>query len=83
MGLLSYSMSTNLIRNNELFSTSLLTKKLFNNQTQIFSKWRNIFNKKTHLNSTKNSICYRGYRAQKLIQIWNEIHQTNLTFSFN
>ncbi len=83
MGLLAYSMSTNLIRNNELFSTSLSTNIYLNNQTEIFSKWKQIFNQKMNLNSTKKSICFRGYRTEKLIHIWNQIHQTNLTLSFD
>lgn len=76
MGLLAYSMSTNLIQNNELFSTKF-------NQTENLSKWKKIFNKKINLNSTKKSICFHGYRAEKLIDIWNQIHQTNLTFTFD
>jgi hypothetical protein len=69
MGLLAYSMSTNLIPNNELFSTSLTKKNI------LFE----ILNK----NKTKNSICYRGFHGENLLDIWNNIHQTNLTFSLD
>ncbi|CAF4070147.1 unnamed protein product [Rotaria sordida] len=84
MGLLSYSMSTNLIANNQLFSTSLsLNRKLNNNQLRFLYQWKSIFNNQIYFNSTKNPICFRGYRTQKLIDIWNQIHQTNLTFTFD
>jgi hypothetical protein len=62
MGLLAYSMSTNLIANNQLFSTN---------------------NKNIDFNSMNKSICYHGYRSEKLINIWNDIHPTNFTFSFD
>jgi hypothetical protein len=79
MGLLAYSMSMNLIRNNELFSTSLSSTISFNNQTRLLSRWKEIFHKKFDLNSARKPICVRGYRAQNLIDLWNEIHQTNFT----
>ena len=81
IGLLAYSMSINLISNNELFSTSLSEKTIWNNQTEVFSRWKRIFRHKSPFNSTKKSICYRGYRAEKLIELWNNIHQTNLILS--
>ena len=83
MGLLAYSMSTNLIPNNQLFSTSLSTKNLLFNQTENFPGWKQIFNKNVHLNSTNKSICYHGFRGQSLIDIWNFLYHTNLTFSFD
>ncbi|CAM2709409.1 unnamed protein product [Rotaria socialis] len=82
MGLLAYSMSIKLIKNNELFSTTLSSINIFNYQNQFLSRWKTIFNNKINFNSTKKSICTRGYRNEKLIQLWNELHQTNLTFAF-
>ncbi|CAF1377424.1 unnamed protein product [Adineta steineri] len=80
MGILAYSMSIKLIENNELFSTSLSSTMYFHNQTKFLSRWKNIFNNRIDFHVDKKPICIRGYHAQKLIQIWNDIHQTNLTF---
>ncbi|CAF2519917.1 unnamed protein product [Rotaria sp. Silwood2] len=83
MGLLAYSMSTNLIKNNQLFSTSSLSSNHFvNNQYGFLSKWKFLFNYYNHINSTLKPICIRASRAQNLIDIWNNIHQTNISFSF-
>ncbi|CAM4839928.1 unnamed protein product [Rotaria magnacalcarata] len=82
MGLLAYSMSIKLIKNNELFSTTLSSINIFNYQNQILSRRKTIFNNKINFNSTKKPICIRGYRNEKLVQLWNKLHQTNLTFSF-
>jgi hypothetical protein len=79
MGLLAYSMSINLIENNQLFSSSLSSTIQFYNQTRFLSRWKHIFNKKNDFYSTKKSICARGYSTEKLVELWNEIHQTNLT----
>lgn len=83
IGLLAYSMSIDLIPNNDLFSAYVSPPIMLNNQENTFTRWiRNFFNK-NHLNSTKKTICIHGYRGEKLIQVWNQIHQTNLTISVN
>lgn len=77
MGLLAYSMSINFIENNQIFSTSLISSNGF------LSKLKRIFHKDNNFNSTKHPICFRGYRNQRLIDLWNQIHRTNFTFSFD
>ncbi|CAF3536636.1 unnamed protein product [Rotaria sp. Silwood1] len=82
MGLLSYSMSINLIKNNQLFSTSSSSNHFLNNhQYGFLSKLKLFFNNNNNINSTNKSICIRVYHPQKLIDIWNNIHQTNISFS--
>jgi hypothetical protein len=81
MGVLAYSMSINLIRNNELFPTSELSTNIFNNQARILSRWKEIFKKKIDFSSSARPICIHGYQGQKLIDLWNEIHQTHITLS--
>jgi hypothetical protein len=76
-------MSIKFIENNQLFSTSLSSKFIFDNQTEISSRWKFIFNNKINFNSEKKSICIRGYKPEELIQLWNQIHQTNLILLFN
>lgn len=83
MGLLAYSMSVQFIPNNDLFSTSLSAKNIFNNRTDASSGWKRFLRRKADLHSRRKPICYRGYRAEKLIEIWNEIHQTNATVSLD
>jgi hypothetical protein len=79
MGLLAYSMSIKLIPNNDLFSSYGSSVILLNNQSGFFSKWKNFFNNEINLNSTVKPFCIHGYRGEELIDIWNNIHQTNLT----
>ena len=81
MGLLAYAMSTKLIENNQLFLTSDSSTNNFNNPNGILSQWRGIFNSKNNLNSSEKPISLHGYRGEKLVQLWNEIHHMNLTLS--
>ncbi len=70
MAILAYSMSIKLIPNNDLFSSY--------SSSGIFSKWKRFFTGENELQSTTKPICIHGYRGEELIEIWNEIHQTNL-----
>jgi hypothetical protein len=79
MGLLAYSMSIKLIRNNELFSSYSSSPILSNNQTGFFSKLKIFFDNQMKSNSTIKPICIHGYRGEQLIDVWNQIHHTNLT----
>jgi hypothetical protein len=82
MGLLAYSMSIKLIPNNDLFSSYGSSWLLFNNESGFFSTWKTFFGNPMNLNSTTKPICMHGYRGEELIQIWNDIYQTNLTSVF-
>ncbi|CAF2441342.1 unnamed protein product [Rotaria sp. Silwood2] len=79
MGLLAYSMSIKLIPNNDLFSSYGSSTILLNNQTGIFTRFKRYFTNQINLNSTNKPICIHGYRGEELIQLWNDIYQTNLT----
>ncbi|CAF3936543.1 unnamed protein product [Rotaria sordida] len=81
IGLLAYSMSIKLIPNNNLFSSYGSSTILFSNQTGFFSKLKSLFINQINFNSTNKPICIHGYRGEELIQIWNDIYQTNLTLS--
>ncbi|CAF1095250.1 unnamed protein product [Rotaria magnacalcarata] len=81
MGLLAYSMSIKLIPNNDLFSSYGSSSILLTNQTGILSRLKSFFINSINLNSTSKPICIHGYRGKELIQIWNDIYQTNLTLS--
>ncbi|CAF0892950.1 unnamed protein product [Rotaria sordida] len=81
IGLLAYSMSIKLIPNNNLFSSYGSSTILFSNQTEFFSKLKSLFINQINFNSTNKPICIHGYRGEELIQIWNDIYQTNLTLS--
>lgn len=61
LGLLANSMSIQLIKNNERFSSS-------HSHLKKESQWN-------------SSICIHGYRNEQLIQFWNEIYRTNVSFS--
>ena len=79
MGLLAYSMSIELIANNQLFSSYDSTNDFLRNQTGFFEKWKAFFWKENHVDRTSQPICVHGYRAEKLIHLWNDIYHTNLT----
>jgi hypothetical protein len=79
MGLLAYSMSIKLIPNNELFSSYGSKVISLNNQTGFFSRWKTFFTNEFNSKSMVKPICIHGYRGEELIQIWNQIYQTNLT----
>ncbi|UJR24743.1 hypothetical protein I4U23_006117 [Adineta vaga] len=77
IGLVAYSMSINFIRNNELFPITISSTI---NQTKFLSKWKDIFQTKVDKSIAKNPICLHGYSAEKLINIWNDLHSMNSTF---
>ena len=77
LGLIAHSMSVQFIQNNELFSTSLT------HMGDLPSRWQRFFHGNNQINSTKKSICYRGYSREKLIQLWNDLHQNNVSLSFS
>jgi hypothetical protein len=79
MGILAYSMSIKLIPNNNLFSSYGSGGIFSNNQTGFFLKWKRFFTGENEFQSTIKPICIHGYRGEELINIWNEIYQTNLT----
>jgi hypothetical protein len=84
MGILAYSMSIKLIPNNQLFSSYGSSSILFNNnQTGFLSKWKTFFNNEKNFDSTIKPICIHGYRGEELINIWNNIYQTNLSLPVN
>ena len=68
LGLLAYAMSTKLIENNRLFSSTLDA-----------SSSTTLPKDRTELNNVKRPICVGGYRADVLIHSWNGIHHTNFT----
>ncbi|UJR24031.1 hypothetical protein I4U23_026996 [Adineta vaga] len=79
MGLLAYSMSIELIPNNQLFSSYSSSIVSLNNQTGIFSPWRRFFTNEIDMKSSLKPICLHGYRGKELIHVWNQLHSTNLT----
>ena len=80
IGLLAYSMSIQLISNNELFSSY---GSYSNSLRGFFSKLMNFFIDEIDINSLNKSICIHGFREEKLIEIWKKIYPTNLTISIS
>ena len=79
MGLLAYSMSIRMIPNNYFFSSYDSSMNLLKNQTSLIQKWKDYFWNDRKFSKSIEPICVHGYRGEKLIHIWNEIYQTNLT----
>lgn len=87
IGLLAYSMSIDILENNHLFSSyssssssNILRKHHQNKRNFIenLSQWWNSFRL-----TTKTSIepfCLHGFRGNDLIELWNDIYQTNISF---
>jgi predicted PurR-regulated permease PerM len=81
MGMMAHSMSIKLIPNNHLFSSYSSSAILFINQTGFFSKWKTFFNNQNNIDRTIKPFCIHGYRGEELIEVWNNIYQTNLTLT--
>ncbi len=47
----------------------------------LITRWKNFFIgvNENNFHSTIKSICIHGYCGEELINIWNKIHQTNIT----
>lgn len=81
MGLLAYSMSIELIENNQLFSSYNSNGDFYKNQTGFFKRWKKFFTNEIQADRLSQIICVHGYRGEKLIELWNDIYHTNLTLS--
>ncbi len=77
IGMLAYSMSTRLIKNNKRFTTH--DANLYLNQKRFLPLWSRFFDDETNKNETQ--ICVSGYRGEQLLNIWNKLYKTNLRAS--
>ena len=79
IGLLAYSMSIKPIENNQLFSSYAPSRIVPRQQTGFVAQWRRLFSKSIASNSFPRPICVHGYRGEELIDVWNDIYQSNVT----
>jgi hypothetical protein len=76
MGMLAYSMSIRFVINNQRFSS--YSSRFDLNQTGFISLWRWFID--NEITRNKVQICVHGYRGEQLLNIWNKLYKTNLTF---